>query len=94
MTQMRETQAQAQQAQSKLVQMLGMIFAGQEQQRLTNERVASSTTTISVSSGCAIEAAPELQAAITMPPALVRFSGVTPDSDAMVTDGDRSSNRF
>ena len=86
MAQMRETQAQAQQAQTQLMQILGMIFAGQEQQRVTNGWVASSITTISASSGCAIEAAPEPQVAITMSPALVRFSKVAPDSDAMVTN--------
>ena len=86
MTQMRETQAQAQQAHSKLIQMLGMIFAGQEQQRLTNEWVAGSITIISASSGVTIEAVPEPQTAITIPPALVRFSGVAPDPDAMVTE--------
>ena len=59
MAQMREQQAESQQAQSKLMQMLGIIFVGQEQQRLTNEWVAGSITTISASSGVAVEAAPE-----------------------------------
>ena len=68
------------------MQMVGMIFAGQEQQRLTDEWVTSSITSISASSGCAIDAAPESQAAITMPPTLVRFAGVTSDPDAMVTE--------
>jgi hypothetical protein len=66
--------------------MLGMLFAGQEQQRLANEWVAGSITTISASSGVAIEAAPEPQAVVTMLPALVRFSGVAPEPDAMVTE--------
>ena len=83
---MRETQAQAQQAQTKLMQMMGMIFAGQEQQRLTNEWVTSSITIISASSGCAIEAAPGPQAAITTPPALVRFARVASDPDAMMIE--------
>ena len=63
--------------------MLGMIFVGQEQQRLTNEWVTDSITTISASSGVAIEAASEQQqqATITMPPALVRFSEVVTASD-------------
>ena len=86
---MREQQAETQQAQSKLMQMLGMIFVGQEQQRLTNEWVAGSITTISASSGVAIEAAPEQQAAIAMPPALVRLSGVAPDSEPMVAETTR-----
>ena len=72
LVQMRETQAQAQQAQTKLMQMMGMIFAGQEQQRLTNEWATSSITSISASSGCAIEAAPHPQAPIQMPPALIQ----------------------
>ena len=86
LAQMRETQAQVHQAQTELMQMMGMIFAGQEQQRLTNEWVTSSITSISASSGCAIEAAPEPQAVITMPPALVRFAGVASDPDAMMTE--------
>ena len=92
LSQMRETQAQPQQSQSQMMQILGMIFAGQEQQRLTNGWVTESITTISASSGCAIEAAPAPQAAIAMLPALVPFAaqsapaGATPDPDLMVTE--------
>ena len=71
LAQMRDTQAQSQQAQTNLMQMM-MIFAGQEQQRLTNEWATSSITSISASSGCAIEAAPHPQAPIQMPPALIQ----------------------
>ena len=91
MAQMREQQAESQQAQSKFMQMLGMIFVGQEQQRLTNGWAAGSIATISTSSGVAIEAAPEQQAAITMPPALVRSSEVVTAPEPMVTDADASS---
>ena len=73
LAQMRETQAQTQQSQSQLVQMMGMIFAGQGQQRLTNGWVAKSTSAISASSGCAIEAAPAPQEIVALPPALVRM---------------------
>ena len=42
--QMREAQAQKQQSQSHLMQIMGMVFAGQEQQRLTNGWVTESIT--------------------------------------------------
>ena len=85
LSQMRETQAQSQQAQTNMMQMLGMIFAGQEQQRLQNDWVTTSITGISASSGCVIEAAPEPQTAIKMPPALVRLAAGT-DPDVLVTE--------
>ena len=50
------------------MQMMAMVFAGQEQQRATNAWVVKSMEAISASSGCAIEAAPQqdaLRGAIT-----------------------------
>ena len=74
LTQIREAQAQQQQAQTQLLQMMAMMFAGQEQQRLTNAWVVQSMEAISASSGCAIEAAPASQEIATLPPALVRMT--------------------
>ena len=92
LSQMRETQAQSQQAQTNMMQMLGMIFAGQEQQRLQNDWVTTSITGISASSGCVIEAAPEPQTAIKMPPALVRLAAGT-DPDVLVTEATSATAR-
>ena len=58
LAQIHEAQAQSQQAQTQLMQIMAMMFAGQEQQRVTNVLVAKSMEAISASSGCAIEAAP------------------------------------
>jgi hypothetical protein len=69
-----------------MMQMMGMIFAGQEQQRLTNGWVAESITAISASSGCAIEAAPAPQAIIAMPPALIRLAAQTAPAGASPVD--------
>ena len=85
LTQMREAQAQAQQAQTQMMQMMGAIFANQEQQRLTNAWVTSSITNISASSGCATEAAPTPQPIITLPPALVRLGGGAANPGVTVT---------
>ena len=83
--QMREAQVASQQAQTSMMQMMGSIFANQEQQRLTNAWVTSSITNISASSGCAIEAALAPQPIITMPPALVRLGGVATNPGVTVT---------
>ena len=87
---MREAQAQQQQTQTQIMQMMAMMFAGQEQQRVTNTWVAKSMEAISASSGCAIEAAPASQEIITLPPALVRMtqsaSGGAPIVDPMATE--------
>ena len=60
------------------MQVMGMIFAGQEQQRVTNGWVAKSTEAISASSGCAIEASPAPQEIVALPPALVRMATQPP----------------
>ena len=91
LAQMREAQAQTQQAQSQIMQMMGLVFAGQEQQRLTNGWVAKSMQAISASSGCAIEAAPAPQEIVALPPAPVRMvtqtaPGGAPLVDRMVTE--------
>ena len=87
---MREAQAQQQQAQTQLMQMMAMMFAGQEQQRVTNAWVVKSMEAISSSSGCAIEAAPASQEIVTMPPALVRMAQSAPggasSGDPMATE--------
>ena len=74
LAQMREAQAQTQQAQAQIMQMITMIFSGQQQQRVTNGWVAKSMEAISTSSGCVIEAAPSSQEIIELPPALVRMA--------------------
>ena len=74
LTQMCEAQAQTQQVQTQTMQTMGMVFAGQEQQRVTNLRVAKSTEAISASSGCAIEAAPAPQEIVALPSALPQCS--------------------
>ena len=63
-----------------------MIFAGQEQQRLTNGWVAKSISAISASSGCAIEAAPAPQEIVALPPALVRLAAQTAPGGAPLVD--------
>ena len=87
---MREAQTQQQQTQTQIMQMLAMVFAGQEQQRVTNVWVAKSMEAISASSGCAIEAAPASQEIVTLPPALVRMTqsapGGAPPVDPMTTE--------
>ena len=57
-----------------MMQMMGAIFANQEQQRLTNAWVTNPITNLA-SSGCAIEVAPTPQPIITLPPALVQLVG-------------------
>ena len=84
LTQIREAQTQAQQAQTQLMQMMAMMFAGQEQQRVTNEWVVRSVEAISTSSGCAIEAPPASQDLVKMPPALVRMTQTEAQGTAIV----------
>ena len=91
LAQMREAQALTQQTQTQIMQMMGMMYAGQEQQRVTNLWVAKSMETISASSGCAIEAAPAPQEIVALPPALVRMAQSAPGGaeslvDPMVTE--------
>ena len=72
------------------MQMMAMMFAGQEQQRLTNAWVVQSMEAISASAGCAIEAAPASQEIVTLPPALVRMTQsaarAAPTDDSMATE--------
>ena len=56
------------------MQMMAMMYAGQEQQRLTNTWVVQSMEAISASAGCAIEAPPASQEIVTLSPALVRMA--------------------
>jgi hypothetical protein len=51
-----------------------MMYAGQEQQRVTNAWVVRSVEAISTSSGCAIEAPPASHGLVELPPALVRMT--------------------
>ena len=74
LTQIREAQTQSQQAQTQLMQMMAMVYAGQEQQRLANAWVVQSVEAISTSSGCAIEAPPASHELVELPPALVRMT--------------------
>ena len=84
LAQMREAQAQQQQTQTHIMQMLAMVYAGQEQQRVTNIWVAKSMETISASSGCAIEAAPASQEIVALPHALVRMAQSAPGGAPLV----------
>ena len=74
LTQIREAQTQSQQAQTQLMQLMAMMYAGQEQQRLANAWVVQSVEAISTSSGCAIEAPPASHEIVELPPALVRMT--------------------
>ena len=66
------------------MQMMAMMFAGQEQQRVTNEWVVRSVEAISTSSGCAIEAPPASQDLVELPPALVRMTQTEAQGTAIV----------
>ena len=72
------------QTQTHIMQVLAMVYAGQEQQRVTNVRVAKSVEAISASTGCALEAAPASQEIVALPPALVRMAQSAPGGTPLV----------
>ena len=72
------------QTQTQIMQVLAMVYAGQEQQRVTNVWVAKSVEAISASTGCALEAAPASQEIVALPPALVRMAQSAPGGTPLV----------
>ena len=73
-----------------MMQLMAMMYSGQERQRVQNEWVVRSVEAISSSSGCAIEAPPASQDLVELPPALVRMTQATPQGTAIV--GSKSSD--